>query len=255
VRSINFLPVDADTTRNLILELEIDERMRDQVRSDSRAVIRTLGLLGDRALDISSGTPGARILESGDTLEASAVLDYDRLLFRAAGAVEDVVALTGDLRIITAGLAGGEGTLGLLLRDRQLYDGLAAALRNSNSLLVRVRESNGTFSRLLDDSTLYGQMVGAVAVVDSAARLFASDKGTVGRLLSDSSVYLSLSRAAGTADSLLQGVRDGRGTAGKLLTDDSLYEMLLRSVADLTAVLDDFRKNPARYTRGMIRIF
>src|SRR5215217_2120741 len=47
VAAIEFLPPDADTTRNLRVEVEIDQALQQQVREDSRARIRTLGLLGD----------------------------------------------------------------------------------------------------------------------------------------------------------------------------------------------------------------
>src|SRR6187549_336402 len=37
IKDIKFLPPDADTTRNLILVLEVNSSLRDQVRQDSRA--------------------------------------------------------------------------------------------------------------------------------------------------------------------------------------------------------------------------
>jgi phospholipid/cholesterol/gamma-HCH transport system substrate-binding protein len=255
IRRIEYLPIDADTNSNILVVLEIDQQLREQVRSDSRAYIRTLGLLGDKTLDVTPGTAAARPLEEGDTLLAAGLLDYDRILSRAADAVEDMVVLTADLRAITSGLAAGEGTLGLLLRDRKLYDELSTALRSSNGLLARARDSKGTLAKLLDDTTLYQQMLTSFSSVDSVARRFASDRGTVGRLLSDSTVYLTINSAALTADSLLKSLARGEGSAGKMLKDDVLYAQLLRSVSELTAILEDFRKNPARYTRGIIRIF
>ena len=57
IKSIEFLPVDNDTTRNLRLRLGIDASLRDQIRADSKAKVRTLGLLGDKVIDISIGTP------------------------------------------------------------------------------------------------------------------------------------------------------------------------------------------------------
>jgi phospholipid/cholesterol/gamma-HCH transport system substrate-binding protein len=108
---------------------------------------------------------------------------------------------------------------------------------------------------MLDDPALYNQLISAATTVDSVARHFAQDRGTIGRLLSDSSVFLTLRSAAGTADSLLKGLGSGRGTAGKLLNEDLVYEQLVRSVSELTAILEDFRRNPSRYMRGIIRIF
>src|SRR5688572_24928077 len=58
VSAIDFLSPDADTTRNLRVEVEIDQALQPQVREDSRARIRTLGLLGDKIVDISPGKIG-----------------------------------------------------------------------------------------------------------------------------------------------------------------------------------------------------
>ena len=78
---LEFLPVDGDTSRNLRLTVEILTDLQDQVREDSRAKIRTMGLLGDKTLDISVGTPRYAVLQDGDTLLTSPSLDYDCRLF------------------------------------------------------------------------------------------------------------------------------------------------------------------------------
>ncbi|MEP6551205.1 MAG: MlaD family protein, partial [Gemmatimonadales bacterium] len=56
ITDIQFLPPDADTTRNLKLIVEVNDEVREQVRQDSRARIKTLGLLGDKVFDITVGT-------------------------------------------------------------------------------------------------------------------------------------------------------------------------------------------------------
>ena len=68
VKEIELLPVDADTTRNLRVVFEVDEGLRQQVRGDSRARLRTLGLLGDKVLEVSVGTPRNSVLAEGDTV-------------------------------------------------------------------------------------------------------------------------------------------------------------------------------------------
>src|SRR5881275_1611770 len=62
IKDIKFLPPDTDTTRNLKLIVEVNYDLRDQVRQDSRAKVKTLGLLGDKVYDISVGTPRHRSL-------------------------------------------------------------------------------------------------------------------------------------------------------------------------------------------------
>lgn len=255
VRSIEFLEPDADTLRNLRLTLEIDRALQPQVRADSRARIRTLGLLGDRVVDISPGTPRYPILANGDTIVTLPSVDYDQVLAEASGAVGDVVALTADLRTITAGLARGDGTIGQLLTNRELYDEFTGSLRQTNALLVRMQSPDGTLGRLLDDPTLYQSLNGAVASVDSLLRRFQSEQGTLGRLMRDDSLYTRMLGVVDGADSLLALVRGGDGLAARLLTDRQLYDQLNATLLSLDSLLADVRKDPRRYTRGMIRVF
>jgi hypothetical protein len=41
----------------------------------------------------------------------------------------------------------------------------------------------------------------------------------------------------------------------KLFTDQELYNQLLKTVTELNNVLIDVRRNPARYTKGMVKVF
>src|ERR1700732_4833208 len=52
IKDIKFLP-PGDTTRNLKLIFEIDRKLSEQVRQDSRAKVQSSGLLGDKLVDIS----------------------------------------------------------------------------------------------------------------------------------------------------------------------------------------------------------
>ena len=147
IRSIEFLAVDNDTTRNLRVILEIDAGLREQIRSDSRARVRTMGLLGDKMIDITPGTPRYGILAANDTIVVAPSVDFEAVLAMAAGATDDVVGLTQDLRQITARLVSGEGTVGQLLTNPRMYDEMAGTLARTNALLVRVQQSNGTVGR------------------------------------------------------------------------------------------------------------
>ena len=128
VKAIDFLPVDGDTLRNLKVTVEIDQRIREQVRGDSKARLKNLGLLGDKYIDISPGTPRYGTLAAGDTLPMGPSLDYEAIVGQASGAVGDMVQLTADLKTITGGIVRGEGALGQLVTDRRLYDELTGTL-------------------------------------------------------------------------------------------------------------------------------
>ena len=255
VRQIDFLPVDADTTRNLRLVLEVDQRVAPQIRSDSRARLRTLGLLGDKVFDISPGTPRAQPLTAGDTLVMAASLDYDQIVQQASGAVDDVVGLTKDLRTVTGGIVRGEGTVGQLVTNRALYDQLNGTLAETNRLMQRLQSPNGTVGRLLDDPTLYRNLVRVTASLDSVTGQISNSQGTVGKLLRDDSLYVRLVGVASGADSLVRLLTTGNGLAARLLTDQTTYDQLNRTLTELNEILVDVRRNPKRYTKGLISVF
>lgn len=254
VTDIEFLPVDNDTLHNLRLVVSVDRALQEQIRADSKARLRTMGLLGDKVFDISPGTPRYSVLQAGDTVPVEPTLDYEEVLGQAAGAVGDVVELTRDLRTITGGIVRGEGTVGQLVTNRGLYDQLVATLGRTNALLSRVQSSNGTIGRLLDDPSLYNQLTGMIASTDSLVSAVSRSDGTFGRLLQDTTLYVNLVGITQGADSLMKALTSGNGLASKLLTDQTLYDQLNKLVHDMNAILEDVRQNPQRYMKGLIQI-
>ena len=255
VKSIDFLPVDADTTRNLKIVLQVDERIKEQIRRDSKGKLRTLGLLGDKAFDITPGTPKARALQAGDTVTVAQSLDYEAVIAQASAAVTDMVALTRDMRAITSGIVKGQGTIGQLVTNKALYDNLNSTLVRANTMLAQFQNPNGTVGRMLNDPTLYNRLTGVITSTDSLVMTLNSTKGTAGLMLRDTTLYRNMVGITRGADSLMRSLTNGQGTASKLLTDQTLYDQLNKLVTDLSAVLADVRRDPSRYTKGMVKVF
>jgi phospholipid/cholesterol/gamma-HCH transport system substrate-binding protein len=255
IRRIEFMPVDEDTTRNLVVFLELDRALQEQVREDSRARLRPLGLLGDKVLDISPGTPQFAVIADGGTVQVGESVDYDEVLLQASRAVTEVVGLTRELRVITGSIVEGEGTVGQLLMSPDLYDRLRGTLAEANQLLTRMQNPDGSLGRILDDPQLYVNLTSLTGSMDSLVRNLGNPEGTFGRLMADDTLYRRMVSVTTTADSVLGLMTNGNGTAARLLRDDELYEQLARAVRELTAVLEDVRENPRRYTPGLIRIF
>ena len=254
IKDIQFLPPDQDTTRNLKLLLEVDRKLSDQVRADSRAKIKTMGLLGDKVFDISVGTPRYRTLHEGDTLVIAPSIDYEAVVQQASGAINEVVGLTRDLKKVTGGITRGEGTLGQLVTNRQLYDQLNGTLARTSALMSRLENPRGTIGRLLDDPQLYYSLNRTVASADTIIRQITAGNGSVGKLMRDDTLYVHLVSVVSRADSLVGAMASGKGTMQKLFTDQQLYDMLLKTVTELNNVLVDVRRDPQRYTKQMIQV-
>jgi len=234
--------------------VEVNYTLRDQVRQDSRAKIKSLGLLGDKVYDISVGTPRYRTLVEGDTLAIAPSTDYEAVVVQASVAINEVIGLTHDLKKVTSGITRGEGTLGQLVTNRQLYDQLNSTLTRTSSLMARLENPRGTIGRLLDDPSLYYSLNRAVASADTVIAQLNQPNGTVGRLLRDDTLYVHLVSVVARADSLVGTMSGGKGTMQKLFTDQQLYDQLVKTVTELNNVLIDVRRDPRRYTKDMIQV-
>lgn len=225
------------------------------LRADSRTRVRALGLLGDRLLDFTPGTPGRPALKPTDTLDVESFAEIGDLFSAADTALRAVTAVSGDLRVVAARLKQGEGTMGRLFNDASLYDTLLRTVRRADGVLTALQSGRGSLGRMLRDTTLYGSVISAAVALDSAASLLNDRAGVIARMQRDTAFYARLRSATVGVDSLVRGLNAGKGTAGQLLVERELYDRLLRVTAALDSLAADVRRNPSRYTKGAVRLF
>lgn len=249
VARIDLIPPErrAEEEASVAVWLAVNREVQEQIRGDSRARLRTQGLLGDRVIDIQPGSPQARILDEGDTIPSAEPLDYQEILEQASGAITGLRDLTRRLEELTQRLLAGEGSLGRLVVDETLYRRLADLSGSLADVLEQAESGQGTLGQLLTDRRLYERMVSVTASLDSLTAGLAAGRGTLGRMVTSDSLYRELTGTTRQFNALLDSLRRGQGTAGRLVTDDALYEELLRTLTDLNAVLEDVRQEPRRY--------
>ena len=255
VKSIDFIPVNRKIgDDNLRIVIAVADGVQDQIRADSRAFLRTQGLLGDKFVDIEPGSSGARILQPGDTLMTGESLDIDQFLTMAAGALEQTTAIVANLSDLTGGLTRGEGTMGQLLGDEELYDNLNATTAQMRDVLAQISRADGTFGRMIRDPALYERMHGAIARVDSLGTMMLHGEGSMAQLLRSDTLYRGIIGTLTTADSAVTDLASfvnrmttGNGSIQRLMTDPELYDQFLKAVIDVQTLLNDIRLNPAAY--------
>jgi phospholipid/cholesterol/gamma-HCH transport system substrate-binding protein len=264
VAEVRFIPVEERVGHaNIRIRLSVNREIQDQIREDSRAALRTQGVLGDRFIDISPGSPGLRVLQPGDTIVAEAALDIEQVMEMAARTLEDVHGMAADLQVMTGRLARGEGTVGALLADDRLYERMTAATTELASLLALVNGSDGTVGRLIRDPAMYDRMEGALVRLDSLGAAILEGQGTLGRLVRNDSLYDGLLGIVDRADSTLLGVEGmveriagADGTVGRLLDDPALYDEFLKAVVDIQTLIQAIREDPRAFRPEVrVRVF
>jgi phospholipid/cholesterol/gamma-HCH transport system substrate-binding protein len=255
IAALTVEPAHHDSTTVVAARVRMNAAQFRLLRADATSRVRALGLLGDRLLDFSPGTPRQRALSVNDTLDVESFAELGELFTAADSALRAVTAVSGDLRAVAGKLTRGSGTMARLFTDAALYDTLLRTVRRADAVLGQLQSGRGSLGRLLRDTSLYGSVTRAAVSLDSAASMINDRDGVLSHLQRDTLFYVRLRRATVGIDSLVRGLNAGRGTAGQLLVDRELYDRLLRVTAALDSLAADVRRNPSRYTKGAVRLF
>ncbi len=256
VDRIEFVPMAQRRSPDQVLKitLAVNRSVQEHVRRDSEARIRTQGLLGDKIIDITPGSPAAPALEEGDTIRSAVAIDYEQMLSSASQLVDDLAAVLSNLRTMADSLLAGRGTAGRLLMDTALYVQLLETSRSMNRFLKVVGSGEGALARMARDDRLYQDLRNVIAGLDTLTGSLINGEGTLSHLLRDDTLYRRLTGASARADSLLAALESGEGTLGQLLTEEELYERLLKLLVDVQTVVTELRQNPRKYVPP-IRVF
>ena len=89
-----------------------------EIEKDAEAVINTLGLLGEKYLEIFPGTSG-ETLKDGEVLIGKDPISIENM-------TADLKEIMESAKVIMTRLEKGEGTIGRFLTDESIYDNLEA---------------------------------------------------------------------------------------------------------------------------------
>ena len=70
----------AEMDKGIRIKMRILTRFQDRIRTDSIAKLRSLGLLGDKYIEINQGSAGGRVLRQGESVTGAPPLDLDQMI-------------------------------------------------------------------------------------------------------------------------------------------------------------------------------
>ncbi len=261
--------------------MRVDRRVKDRVTTKSQATLGSLGLLGEKAVDLSSATEGDAI-EDGGYVPAAAEDPFKGLLTDASDS-------TTHLRRILSRMDAGEGLIGKALRDEELYNRmvdvsqrlqammtklesdrgplgrlvndedmsrrLSAAVKSVEAMTARIEAGHGALGALSKDEELVAHMKGLTAGLNDVVGRLARGEGTAGHLIHDDALFRRLDDVTGRLDGVLSKLEKGEGSAARLLQDPELYNNLNGTLKEVRGLVTDVRKDPHKYLRVKISLF
>jgi phospholipid/cholesterol/gamma-HCH transport system substrate-binding protein len=124
VRSIQ-LPHRPDEKLTVVMDLE--NSTQDVLKKDSVASIKSEGLLGDKYVEISFGSPDVDKVRNGDTIDTAPPLDISDLITKTNQILDSAKDTMENVDAVSTKVNNGQGTLGALLNDKKIYQQVSAA--------------------------------------------------------------------------------------------------------------------------------
>jgi phospholipid/cholesterol/gamma-HCH transport system substrate-binding protein len=126
--------------------MELDRTTREIIKRDSMASIETEGLLGNQFLAISFGSAGEPEVRDGETIQSVPPLQMGDMLRKANGildssqqAVQNVTMATAHLNSVSTKIDSGQGTVGALVNDKQLYSDLEQTTTTLHATMLQAQ--------------------------------------------------------------------------------------------------------------------
>jgi phospholipid/cholesterol/gamma-HCH transport system substrate-binding protein len=251
------------------------------LKQDSTATILTMGLLGDKYIELTGGTAGAPPLRPGDMIQGAAQFDMKEIMETSGASIEKLTEFmdrvgkfldkvenskgslsrfiedpslydnlkqaTGDLSAIVKDIQEGRGTIGLLVKDPTVYERLANASRSLEGFSRDLDKGSGTLSKLLKDDTLYYRLTGATSSMEEFGKKLNDPSGTFGKLMADPQLYDNLSKASQRLSTILERMDKGESAAGVLMSDRETAQDLKVTIKELRELTGDIRQHPHKY--------
>lgn len=218
--------------REARIELAIQERYFPRLRSDSRAFIDSKGLLGDKLINLTIGSPDQPPLREGDLIPTRSALSIEELAGQVKTAVASITHVSDRAGALLEGLA----------QPASVAD-IQRILHSVAGILEGVEHADGVAHRLIYDRTYADEVAGilretqrslgalhaSLTHVEHITREVQGGRGALHELIygqHGAQTFADLQAAAAELSQLVNDVRNKPGLLHALIYDPASGEML-----------------------------
>ena len=243
-----------EPNRIVKVTMDVDNEFLPSIPVDSQAGIAAENLLGTKYINIKKGRSPTAV-KAGAELKSLDTREFDEVVQQGYSALTALDGILKKMDGILTSVQVGQGTIGKLLSDEELYRRLVAVTSETQKVIATLNSDQGTLGKLMHDDSLYTDVRGTFGRVDMLLSSLQQDlqgQGTVGKLMKDPALYDEARSTIGDVRKLLAGIDQGQGTVGKLLKSDDLHNQLQATMGRLDALLD--KVNSGQGTIGQLLV-
>ena len=249
--------------QNIVVQMQIRSQYRDWIRQDSNISLGSIGLLGDKFIEISLGRSSEAaaidqdLVDSwwGETPQDFVVITgttqagFQELIRGADDVLVNLETLSDKLNDVLVNLSEGEGSVGRFVTDVSFYENLNQTIMQagetvdeSTQLINSLREGEGTIAQLIQRDDIYDKIDQVTNRLEMVLVRIEEGEGSFGKFINDSTLYEKSNQVVENVQRITGRIEEGEGTLGKLSADDQLYSDLRDSLDQFSDFISDIEQ-------------
>ncbi len=187
IGSVKTIRLPQNSRDSVVVTLKVLTDALKLIHTDSKAIITTQGLIGDKLIDITMGGDSTKSVPPGTTLPGQAPQDFSKIYDTLSATVSQLDSVAKQATLLVQKMANGNGTIGKLVNDSSLYNNMSEMAANARVVIdtasVAVRRVSTSFERLSDQ-------------VNDIATKIDRGEGSLGKLLTKDDIYNNAKKAS-----------------------------------------------------------
>ena len=211
-----------DTTGRVEVDMNLQTDIKRFIRTDTKATIETEGLVGNKVVVLKIGSSTAEPVKDGGYIQSEEPLGFSAIIAQTEGIMKYTKDMTKDLSEIVGRVNRGEGSIGKLLTDEELYNNATSLTRQADESLKNITDELNRVTALFD---------------------------TLGTGVKIS--IKNVNNIVGNIDTIITNVNRGKGVLGALLVSGKYDTTISGTMVNIQKTSEDARLAASRLAENM----
>ncbi|MBI9072622.1 MAG: MCE family protein [Melioribacteraceae bacterium] len=219
VSSINLVENKQDRVEVI---MRIENEVTNFIRLDSEASIETEGLVGAKIISITPGTPNYEMVKDGGLIKSENPVNMAEIIKESKRVINNLGDITENFALIVTKVNQGEGTIGNLINNDELYHS-AVSITNSADKSLKL------MTQRMDEVSTF--------IIDLGTGL--------------ESIIANVDSGVTDVRHFVESIENGDGTIGKLISKDDAYDSLMVVMHNLTGATENAKSGAESLAENM----
>jgi phospholipid/cholesterol/gamma-HCH transport system substrate-binding protein len=199
--------------KDVMIRMEIQSAYRSRLREDSQANITTQGLLGDKAIFITVGSPETPELQNDSEIQVKQSLSLESFSEKGSEMLDNINKLADNVNKLVTDVKNKDSLMHALIYDpsgENFVKQVTRLVNSSEDIISQIKEGKGVLHALIYDPTRenvgekFSKTIANMEAMSGNMKEVSSKiekgEGSIGGLINDPTVYYDLMTLLGNAN-------------------------------------------------------